>query len=447
MTESLDEKVQKSLRYSIIDGMFYSIKIGMGTSAFAPYAIFLQANDTQIGLLGTLPQMLGSWIQLFSYRLLLLCHSRQWMVVGGVFFQALSFLPILLTFWLGSQRIYYLLLWISLYWIAGMIIGPVWSSWMGDLIPDSIRGSYFGRRQTLMEIASFSSMLVGGYLIESFSHSEIFHDEHDVYLGFAAVFTLALIARMISCFFLTKKYDPPYTPTPIPKNEFTRFLQHLTHSNYGIFVLLMCLMNCSIYVSAPYFAPYMLKELQVGYFTYNLINAVVIMTKCVLLPYWGKLCDQFGTRKVMVLSGLLMPLCPILWLFQGPLWYYILVQIYAGIVWGGWEISVFNIAFDLTDREHRVTHLAYYSILNGTAIFIGGLLGAYLMDNLGIRYTTIFFISGILRYIVFFSLVRKIHEVRPVPCISYPQLLLQLFASLPLIHKVHLPVSKNSAGG
>ena len=68
--ESKEDKVKKSLKYSVLDGTFNSIKIGFGESFFQAFAIFLKANSLQIGILGSLPQALGSLFQLFSHKLL-----------------------------------------------------------------------------------------------------------------------------------------------------------------------------------------------------------------------------------------------------------------------------------------------------------------------------------------------------------------------------------------
>lgn len=49
-----DDKIKKSLKCSILDGTFYSIMIGSGESFFFAFAVFLKANNIQLGLLGSL---------------------------------------------------------------------------------------------------------------------------------------------------------------------------------------------------------------------------------------------------------------------------------------------------------------------------------------------------------------------------------------------------------
>ncbi|HLC98962.1 MAG TPA: MFS transporter, partial [Candidatus Nanoarchaeia archaeon] len=68
--EPVEDKIRKSLKYSIMDGAFYSAMVGFGESFFSAFAIFLKASNLQIGLLGSLPIALGSVSQLYSNRLI-----------------------------------------------------------------------------------------------------------------------------------------------------------------------------------------------------------------------------------------------------------------------------------------------------------------------------------------------------------------------------------------
>ena len=74
-------RIKKSLRYSVIDGTFAAAMIGFGESFFAVFAVFLKANNIQLGLLSSLPLLFGSLSQLLSNRLIKLFRSRKTLVV------------------------------------------------------------------------------------------------------------------------------------------------------------------------------------------------------------------------------------------------------------------------------------------------------------------------------------------------------------------------------
>jgi hypothetical protein len=47
-------------------------------------------------------------------------------------------------------------------------------------------------------------------------------------------------------------------------------------------------MNFSDYLAVPFFTPYMLNDLNLGYLTFALVNAASIIVKIFSVPVWGK---------------------------------------------------------------------------------------------------------------------------------------------------------------
>jgi len=114
--DKVEKKIKKSLRYSILDGAFAASMIGFGESFFAPFAVFLKANNIQLGLLSSLPQVLGSFSQLLSNQLIRLFRSRKILVCTAAAAQGVMLIPIALVFFLGRFSVFYLILFSCLYW-------------------------------------------------------------------------------------------------------------------------------------------------------------------------------------------------------------------------------------------------------------------------------------------------------------------------------------------
>src|SRR3989344_6130995 len=300
--EPVEKKIKKSLKYSVLDGSFASAMVGFGESFFSAFAIFLKASNTQIGLLGSLPQTIGSLIQLFSSRLIKLFGSRKKFLCTMVLLQALLYIPIAFVFFFGEFSVSYLILFIVLYFAFGMIASPAWSSWMGDLVSADDRGNYFGKRNTIAGFVSFFSLLIAGYVLQHFSENLGLQ-----YTGFLIIFLLAFLFRFISFIFLTKKYEPFYLEdAPKYTDSFSQFIKNLMSRNYGLFMLFHTIMNFSVYIAAPFFAAYMLKDLKLDYFHYIILIASAIVAKYISMPVWGKAVDKYGTKKILPLSGFLM---------------------------------------------------------------------------------------------------------------------------------------------
>ena len=212
--EPTQEKVKKSLKYSIIDGAFYSSMVGFGESFFTAFAVFLKASNLQIGILGSLPQTLGSFLQLFSNQLIKLFGSRKRLILTCAMLQTLIHIPIALVFFMGTFSVYNLILFISIYYMLAMIVGPAWTSWMGDLVNEKERGSYFGRRNKIAGFVSFLTFIMAGYLLQNFSDGST-----QQYIGFLIIFGIAFASRLVSFYYLTKQHEPQYEI--VQKAQFT----------------------------------------------------------------------------------------------------------------------------------------------------------------------------------------------------------------------------------
>ena len=426
--EAVEKKIKKSLLYSVFDGSFHSAMVGFGESFFSAFAVFLKASTTQIGLLGSLPQTLGSLSQLLSSYFIRLFKSRKNFLCTAVLLQALLYIPIALVFFFGDFRVYHLILFIGLYFIFGMIASPAWSSWMGDLVSADGRGAYFGKRNTIAGFVSFFSLLTAGYVLQHFSTSLNLQ-----YLGFVLIFLLAFVFRMISFSFLVRKYEPSYTEISSQQIHFFDFIRGLTSRNYGLFMIFRSVMNFSVYIASPFFAAYMLYDLQLDYLHYTLLIASSILSKYISMPVWGKAADRYGTKKVLTLAGFLMPAVSLFWLVSGNWFYLIFVQAYSGFVWAGFEIASFNFLFETIIPQKRASYIAYYNVLNGIALFLGATLGGLIAKHNQIflsGYLLVFLLSGIFRYLTSFAFIPSLQEVRFVDKITYPRLFMHVVTTM-----------------
>ena len=430
-----DFRVRKSLRYSVFDGAFAAVMIGLGESFFVAYSLFLKATPLQVGLLSSLPQGLGSLLQIFSNRLIRAFGSRKRLVVAAALLQGLMYVPVAMVFFLGEFRVRHLILFTCLYWTFGMILGPAWNSWMGDLVSDDRRGAYFGRRSKITGTATFAAVLAAGYILQQFGGSD-----RTQYIGFLLIFLLALASRVVSVMFLLKQYEPAYDVPREAEFGLLAFLQQAMFRNYGRFVLYLALMNLAVFLSAPFFTPYMLQDLRLSYLTFTVVNAAAIIAKVLSIPVWGHAADRFGARRVLSLAGYLMPLVPVLWLLSGAVLWLIAIQVYSGFVWGGFEIASLSFIFNTTTAQKRATCVAYYNLINGVSLVIGALLGSTIVRLNTVfwsKYLLIFLLSGLLRIAASIVFLPRLREVRDVETIGYSRLFLKVVTSMPGVGLVY----------
>lgn len=200
---SSDPVVESSLNHSLKDARAFAVMIGIGETYLSAFAIFLRATTPQIGLLASLPPLLGSLIQPVSAWLGRFTGQRKTIVLAGAGLQALAWLPIAaLPILFPSHALPLLIMSVVLYQCGAHLATPQWGSMMGDIVPNRRRGRFFARRTKIVSLTTFMALTFGGLLLQSFS------SRGQTLLGFALLFGVALLARLVSVYHLSKMHDP-----------------------------------------------------------------------------------------------------------------------------------------------------------------------------------------------------------------------------------------------
>ncbi len=429
MVSDPEERARKTLAYSILDGIGYSVMVGAGETYFIPYAIFLGGSNLVLGLFVALPILVGSLSQIFSERLLLLLGTRKRLICAAVALQILTFIPMVGVHQLSSaNRSEILLAIVCVYWACGLVLGPSWSSLMGDLVPEASRGGYFGRRNRYLQITTFIALLAAGLILYAFKHGGLeFH-------GFAAILALSAAARGVSLIFLLLHWDPPMESPPT-RRTLSAVAETLRNPQQRVLILYLTLMNFGVYLAAPFFSAYMLRApaehgLEWSYVTYTLVNGIAVFFKFVFLPLWGAASDRFGSRKCLVLAAWLICALPVMWAFPRTdmgLYFAVIcvTQTWGGLAWAGHELCSFNFLLDSAHAADRPRLVASMNIVNGLMVFLGSMTGAVVVSLAPASvnpFLLVFFISGLCRFGVCGALVSRLKEVRVVEKISYRSL-------------------------
>lgn len=414
------EQVRKSLKYSILDGSAYSAMLGLTQDYIVPFALALKATVLQVGLLSSIPSLIMALSQLGAPRLAEKIGSRKRLILPVVFLHALMWVPLLLIPYLfPGEKIWWLIGLFTLSTVLGLLGNPAWGSLMADLVPEKMRGRYFGLRGKICGFVTLVFFFIGGATLQ-FSTANIF-------LGFSLLFGAAVVFRLVSCYFLSKMHEPTLSHEKTEHYGMKGILKNLYSSNLGKFIIGISLMNFATNLAGPFFAVYMLRDLKLDYLIYVAIISTATMANLTFMTFWGKRADRFGNIKIIKVTSVLVSLVPLLWIGSHQLYYLIPVQILSGFAWAGFNLASTNFVYDASAPERRMRYIAVFNAMNGSAVCLGALLGgclaAYLPPLLGYNILTLFLISGLLRGLVAATFLRHISEVRQVPKTSTAELL------------------------
>jgi MFS family permease len=424
------------------DGVSHAVMLGAGETYMGPFGIFLQATTLQVGILATLPQLFGAVMQWASALSMDRVTSRRRIIVAGALSQGLLWLPIsLLPFFFGSGEpaVWLLIALALLYHGTNGAVVPVWNSLIGDLVPPDIRGRFFGNRNRFCGMSTFLALIAAGGVLQVFS------GQNQVAWGYLIIFLAALGARLNSVRWLGRYADPPFSLSPEQVFTFRQFVRRSPHSNFAKFVFFVGAVNFGVAFSGPYFALYMLRDMNFSYLQFTLVTAVAVIAQFLTFRYWGDLTDRFGNKKILNICGWGVGVVPILWLVSTHLGYLVAIQAYAGFVWAGFSLSAANFLFDAVTPAKRARCVAYQGLINGVSVFAGSLCGGLVANQLPESFSVgpwtwtpisalpvIFLISGLVRFVSAGLFLKKFREVRPVEPITHGELIFRVSQIRPI---------------
>ncbi len=414
-----DPTLNRTLRHSVRDGMAYSVMTGGCETYFSAFALFLRASAQQVAVLATLPTLLGAVLALLAPLLARWAGRRKPVIIGAALTQGLILLPLLgAIWWSGDTAFAALLVGITLYFGGSNVGAPLWTSWMGELVPEQRRGRFFGHRTRWTTITAFGSLVAGGVILHLSEAAQ------RTALGFALLLGAGCVARLVSVYHLSRMHEPAHGGT-LPRVPLGReWFANLRQTGAFWFTAYFALMQTSVGISAPFFSVYMLRDLHFSYLQFMANTGTAVLVQFLTLNYWGRIGDAFGNRLILSATSLLVPLLPALWVVTDNFWYLIAVQCLSGLSWAGFSLSASNLLYDLVPRAQRTGYVTLHGIVTAGGVFLGGMVGAALLNVLPARPTLwgdaglltpllwIFLISSAARYLVALLFLRRVREVR-----------------------------------
>lgn len=389
--------------------------LGFGEQYITPFALRLGATSFQVGILSSFPLFISSLFQLIGARLTEKYQDRKLIVTRAVLAQAITLIPLFaIPFLTGS--ILTLTVIFCAYLAFGNLMGPAWNSWLGDVIPIHERAAYFSRRNKWVTLSLFLSVLCAGLVLSRFERTNI-------WLGFLILFGLAFLGRFVSFLMFFRHHEPRYHAPLWLDLSFGDFLQHLTTSDLGNFVIFRTSVSFAVMVAAPFFSVYMLTALGFSYAQYSIIILGPMLVKALTMTYWGGFSQRFGNRAIMQVCSVLIAFIPLNWFLVVTLfphsWSFPLllaVEIISGFAWAGFELTTFNYLLDQSSPQRRARLFAYYTVVFGFMVFIGGILGSALLklfSSAGFTFEAILFVflvSASLRLVVSMVFIPRVRD-------------------------------------
>jgi MFS family permease len=379
-----DEEVQQGLRFVIEDGLASEAMAVLTGGAFlVAMALLLGASNFEIGFLAALPTFTNIF-QLISIWLVRRFNNRRAIAVICSIMARTPLLIVgaLLILFSASTTVEVLIFFLFFYYLFGSISGPSWNSWMKDLIPEKILGTYFSRRSRLNQILNVVLSILVALMLD---YVKKHYPQYQLY-AYAGMFLAGGIIGITGALILSKTPEPKGI---LLKDNIFNLLKHpLKDRNFRSLLIFNSAWVFAVNIATPFFTVFLLKSLGLSLSYVILLGIISQVGSILTIRLWGTFTDRYSNKTIITICAPLYIGCFIAWCFVGiynnlylNIILLVLIYIFTGISTAGINLSLTNIGLKLAPKAESIVYLSAKNII--TAIFssiaplIGGLLADY----------------------------------------------------------------------
>ncbi|HSD90094.1 MAG TPA: hypothetical protein VLB44_21330 [Kofleriaceae bacterium] len=394
--------IRRDLRLSFGDAAGYGAMVGAAETYLPAFGLALGMSAVLAGLIASIPVLVGGVLQLIAPRAIARQRSLRSWVAWCTAVQAIALVPLIVLALMHVRSTPIVFASVSIYWAAGNCGAAGWMPWMARVVPARLRGRFFGRRQGLVQAMTFVSLIGAGVALHAAEDRVL-----DVY---ALMFTIGLVARLFSMFNLARQ-GRGVDPTPRRRTRLRSLPLKLRGTPRGSLLGYLVAMGAAAAVSGPFITPYLLVQEGLSYGQFCAFTATIFSVKVIMLPIVGRLIPRVGLRRVLTVSAIAIVPIPFLWLASDAFAWFILLQVYAGVAWAGFDLGMLMALFEADDDSERISLQVMFSALqaigNASASLVGGMvLASFGQDHHA--YLAVFIVSAIARFAATAMLVKNL---------------------------------------
>lgn len=259
-----------------------------------------------------------------------------------------------------------------------------WWSWMADLIPESIRGHFFGKRYQLILLATAAGTVSASIILE-----RINAPRHILFFGIFFVASLLGVLDPVLFCWIPEPARPPRPRTSLSE-AISLYARPLLDKGYLRLIVAAGIQTLVYNVPLPFFVLYQRGETIGGQYIgcgcsmqfMAFMTVLQQVATAAVAAQWGHLADRIGHRPVFILGNLQI-FVTILYFFMGPqnvLWLLPVFMILNSLVAAGWQVAMQNMMIGIAPQAEREYYVStFWAVVCGTAA-IGPWLGGVIAD-------------------------------------------------------------------
>lgn len=374
-------------------------------AALAKYQIEMGTPQWAFGLLAALPYV-ACLFQLPAVFLQGRLGRRKELFIICVAFGRLMWVVAAAIPWVlpNSREWWWPLMALALFlgWAGNQAGGPAWIDWMADVVPQRLRGRYFGMRMRLGQLIMFIATMGIGVLLNIVEQGGTQGMMLNICSGLLAIAGL-MGALDILAF---RRVHDPFRPDPANSPGVIESMRQVAADrNFMRYIGFVFTFYLAIGFIQQYIWLYVFKVIHFSPWRANImLIAVPVVMQTITYGLWGRLIDRLGRKPVLLISGVIVVNGAWGWTLVGhggwPFEMFGMecsalsiigytVAVAAMLAWPGTELAMINVVMSVAGTRDGRRNGNAYAAMNSLAVAFGGILSGLLGAFIAGRFETL----------------------------------------------------------
>jgi MFS family permease len=378
-----EQQVQSGLKFFVQEGLAAeAMATFTGGTFLVAMAVLLKASNFQIGLLAALPTLTNVF-QLLSIWLVQKYKNRRAISVICSFLARvplfiIGFLPFLFS---SGTSISVLLFFLFFHYFFGSISGASWSSWIKDLVPEKILGSYFSKKARITQILNITLSLAVAMFID-FVKSH--YPQHEL-MAYAGMFVVGGVIGMLGVYFLSRAPEPK---TTLQDEKLFQLLgKPLKDLNFRNLLTFHSFYAFATSLALPFFVVYMMKTVGLSFAWIIFLGLVAKFGSIFSLKFWGTFSDKYSNKTIINICAPTFITCILSWTFVAmtpnlpvSLILLFVIHLVSGVSAAGIDLAISNLAIKLAPTNEAISYISARNIVVAIFAATGPIAGGLMAD-------------------------------------------------------------------
>lgn len=377
------DTTSKNTMFFIFEGAVGAIILNLANPFFSMFARRMGASDYEIGLVSSLPALVGILALVPGSLLVDRSGNKKRIVSVLILLVGIMYPLAALTPFLGSYRVTLFVTVIALMNWPFSVFNISWQSFFSDVMVSSFN-SAFTRRTRAATVVGTTTSLAAGLLL-----SYIPKSDSERIIMYQLFFSLSFALAIIQSWLLNRISVPHVFKSTEDKNNNYSMIKEclnnlLHHKEFRSFIILSFIFHVSWHMGWPLFFIYQVDVIGINEAWLSYVNVAVGFAGVLTYTFWGKTIEKKGARLILVFGTLGLSINALSMILIKSQYLLLIQSTVTGLTFSAFTLAIFHNLIEVVPQKNKTINIAVYTTLINLSQFISPIIGVWLYKRTSI---------------------------------------------------------------